>query len=80
MFKKILLTALIFTMVLALLPAVSVQASTLDDDPPSVDSPKTSNERLENIWAREQRIYDRIGNMAWTQGQYRLLLMLLKRH
>ena len=53
-FSKIISTALIAALGLAALPVTNVLAA--DDNPPA-----PSNERLERVWARQMRIYERTG-------------------
>lgn len=59
MFKKTLLTALVAALAIASLPLVSVSAAGVSDPPPQRD---VTPEKLEQIWARQQRIYERIGS------------------
>ena len=59
-FKKTLLIALVAALAVASLPLVGVSAAGLDDlNPPQGE---VSNERLERIWARQLRLYERLGN------------------
>lgn len=60
MFKKSLLIALVAALAVASLPLVSVAAAGLDD--PQPPQGQVSNERLERVWARQLRLYERIGN------------------
>ena len=70
--KTILLTgllrlfALIAVLGVAAMPIVSVSAAgdtlTIAYDPPIPSQGQVSNERLERVWARQLRIYQRIGN------------------
>lgn len=62
LFKKILLIALGAALVMASLPFVSVSAAGLND-PPAPTPGQTSNERLEKIWARQLRTYNRLGHV-----------------
>ena len=55
-FRKTVFVALILGMVLAPLPVTGVFA--MDEDPPQGD---VSNGRLEAIWARQLRIFNRLG-------------------
>ena len=60
MFKKTLLIALVAALAMASLPLVSVSAAGTNDPlPPQVQVP---NERLERVWARQLRLYEKIGN------------------
>jgi len=54
------LSALVAVLAMAAMPVVSVSAAG-EFDPPAPDRP-VSNERLERVWARQLRIYERIGN------------------
>ena len=56
-FKKTLLIALVAALAAASLPLVNASAAGLDDQ-----NPPQSNERLERIWARQLRLYERLGN------------------
>jgi hypothetical protein len=60
LFKKTLLIALIAVLAAASLPLVSASAAGLDDlNPPQG---QVSNKQLERVWARQLRLYERIGN------------------
>jgi hypothetical protein len=59
-FTKSLLIALVAALTVAGLPLVSVAAAGLDD--PQPPQGQVSNERLERVWARQLRLYERIGN------------------
>jgi hypothetical protein len=59
--KKIVLLALVAALGVASLPFVSVSAAGAYD-PPVPPQRQLSNERLERIWARQLRIYERLGN------------------
>lgn len=60
LFKKTLLIALVAALAAASLPLVGVSAAGTNDPlPPQGEAP---NERLERIWARQLRLYERIGN------------------
>ena len=59
-FKKTLLFALVAALVAASLPFVSVSAAGLND--PLPPQGQLSNERLERVWARQLRLYEKIGN------------------
>jgi len=58
-FKKTILFALVAALAVASLPFVSVSAAGAQD--PSTP-PQVSNERLENIWARQLRAYERMSH------------------
>lgn len=58
-FKKTILLAVIAALAAASLPFVSVAAAAEKD--PSTP-PQITNERLENIWARQLRAYERMGH------------------
>jgi hypothetical protein len=60
-FKKTLLIAMVAALAVASLPLVSASAAGAYDPPPP--ERKLSGERLENIWARQLRVYEKIG--AW---------------
>ncbi|NJC96137.1 MAG: hypothetical protein C3F07_12120 [Anaerolineales bacterium] len=59
-FRKSIMIALVAALAVASLPLVRVAAAA-ENDPPS-PSTEASHERLERIWARQLRIYERIGN------------------
>src|SRR5689334_21320479 len=59
LFTKTILLAVIVALAVASLPFVSVSAAGEKD--PSTP-PQVSNERLENIWARQLRAYERMGH------------------
>jgi len=61
-FKKTLLIALVAALAVASLPFVSVSAAGLDDPKPPQPQGQVSNERLERVWARQLRLYEKIGN------------------
>jgi len=54
--KKTLLIALVTALAAVSLPLVSVSAAGLDDP-----QPPQPNERLEKVWARQLRLYEKIG-------------------
>lgn len=62
LFSKMILFALVATLVMAALPFVSASAAG-EDDPPVPSQGQLSNERLERVWARQLRIYNRIGRV-----------------
>jgi len=59
-FKNTLLIALVAAMAAASLPLVRVSAAGLND--PNPPQGQMSNERLERVWARQLRLYEKIGN------------------
>lgn len=62
LFKKTVFLALITALGLAAMPFVSVfAAGEKDPTPPPAERGQISNERLERVWARQLRIYERIG-------------------
>jgi hypothetical protein len=60
-FKKTVLFALITALGLASLPFVSVAAQGANDPTPPAAQAEISNERLEKIWTRQLRSYERMG-------------------
>lgn len=58
-FKNTLLIALVAALAAASLPLVSVSAAGVSD--PLPPQGEVSNERLERIWARQLRLYERLG-------------------
>ncbi|GAB4457606.1 MAG: hypothetical protein Kow0070_09970 [Anaerolineales bacterium] len=60
LFKKTVLFALIAALAAASLPLAGVLAAGEDD--PLPPQGEVSNERLERIWARQLRLYQRLGN------------------
>jgi len=58
-FAKTLLIALVAALAVASLPLVSVSAAGEDD--PKPPQGQVSNERLERVWARQLRLYEKIG-------------------
>ena len=60
MFKKTVLIAMVAALAIAILPLMSASAAPATDDPPP--QREVSAERLEKIWARQLRLYERIGN------------------
>jgi len=63
-FKKTVLLALVAVLGLASLPFVSAAAQGANDPPPPPavqPSGQISNERLERVWARQLKIYERMG-------------------
>ena len=71
-FKKSMLIALIAALGLASLPFVSALAQGASDPTPPAGT--NSNERLEIIWARQLRIYDRIGRVDAFMEQIQSLI------
>lgn len=61
LFRKTIFVALIAALGLAALPVVSASAAGEYD--PSVPQRQTPEERLERIWARQLRIYERMGRV-----------------
>jgi hypothetical protein len=61
-FKKTLLIAMVAALAVASLPLVSASAAPFTDDPPPPER-ELSSERLEQILARQLRVYEKIG--AW---------------
>ena len=59
MFKKTLLIALVAALAVASLPLMSASAAPSTDDPPP--QREVSAERLEKVWARQLRLYEKIG-------------------
>ena len=59
-FKKTVLIAMVAALVIASLPLMSASAAPATDDPPP--QREVSAERLEKVWARQLRLYERIGN------------------
>ncbi|HSG43770.1 MAG TPA: hypothetical protein VLA72_11495, partial [Anaerolineales bacterium] len=59
MFQKTLLIAMVATMAVASLPVMSASAAPATDDPPP--QREVSAERLERVWARQLRLYEKIG-------------------
>ena len=58
-FKKTILFALVAALVLASLPLVSVAAQGANDPIPPAG--QVSNEKLEHVWARQLKLYERMG-------------------
>ena len=64
LFKKSILVVLVTALALAALPLTNVYASGLNDSTnPPADGTQLSNERLERVWTRLQRVYERQGNI-----------------
>jgi hypothetical protein len=61
LFRKTILFALVATLGVASLPFMRVSAAG-EYDPPVPEQRQISNERLERVWARQLRLYERIGN------------------
>ena len=59
-FNKTVLIALIAALALVSLPLTSVSAMGANE--PSAQQGVVSNERLEKVWARQLKVYERIGN------------------
>jgi len=60
MFKKTVLVALVAALAMTGLPLVSASAAPATDDPPP--QREVTPEKLEQIWARQQKVYERLGN------------------
>ena len=60
-FKKTLLIALVAALAVASVPLMSASAAPSTDDPRPAER-EVSAERLEKIWARQLRLYEKIGN------------------
>ena len=61
-FKKTLLIAVVAALAVASLPLVSALAAGENDPKPPQPDGQVSNEQLERIWARQLRLYERLGN------------------
>ena len=62
LFTKTVLLALVMALGLAALPFVSASAQGVyDPTPPPAEQGQFSNERLERVWARQLRVYERMG-------------------
>ena len=59
LFKKTMLLALVAALAVASLPFVSVSAAGADD--PNPPQGPVTNEKWEQVWARQQRTYEKIG-------------------
>jgi hypothetical protein len=59
MFKKTTLIALVTALAVASLPLMSASAAPASDNPPP--QREVSAERLEKVWARQLRIYEKVG-------------------
>ena len=59
LFKKTILFALVAALAVASLPFVSVAAQGAND--PTPPAGQVSNERLEKVWARQLKLYERMG-------------------
>ena len=60
MFNKTILLALVAALAVASLPLVSVSAAGEND--PKPPQGQVTSERLERVWARQLRLYEKIGN------------------
>jgi hypothetical protein len=58
-FKKTILFALVAALAVASLPLVSVSAAGADDPQPPQGT--VTNEKLEQVWARQQQAYEKLG-------------------
>jgi hypothetical protein len=69
-FKKTILLALVAALAVASLPFVSVAAQGAND--PTPPTGQVSNEKLERVWARQLKLYERMGKtdefVAKVQG------------
>ena|SRR6266511_3932668 len=61
-FKKTMLFALVVALAVASLPFVTASAAGTYDPPTPQPSGQITNERLENIWARQLHRYERLGH------------------
>ena len=59
LFKKTMLFALVAALAVASLPFVGVSAAGADD--PNPPQGPVTNEKLEQVWARQQRAYEKLG-------------------
>ncbi len=73
LFKKTVLFALVLVLGMAALPFVSVSAAG-EYDPTPPPQGKISNERLERVWARQLRIYERMGRTDEFVGRVQKLI------
>lgn len=62
LFKKTILFALIAALAIASLPLVSASAAGQYDPPTTDPTGQVTNEKLEQVWARQLRTYERIGH------------------
>jgi len=69
LFKKTILLALVAALGLASLPLVSVSAAGVYDPPAPVEK-QLSNERLEQIWARQLQRYERMGSRLEREDEF----------
>jgi len=64
LFRKTIFVALVIVLSLAATPFVSVFAAGKNDPtPPPAERRQISNERLERVWARQLRLYKRMGHI-----------------
>jgi hypothetical protein len=61
--KKVLLSVLVAALALAAFPLTNVYAAGNDDPPTPPKDGRLLNERLEKIWAREMKVYERLGKV-----------------
>lgn len=61
MLKKTILFALVAALAVASLPFVSVAAQGANDPTPPAAQAEVSNEKLEQVWARQLKAYERMG-------------------
>lgn len=64
LFKKMILAALVFALALIAFPLTGVSAAGQTDPLPPAQEKGPSNERLERIWARMNRRYERLGKFS----------------
>jgi hypothetical protein len=69
LFKKTILLALVAALGLASLPLVNVSAAG-EYDPPTPGGKQLSNERLEQVWARQLERYERIGQRFEREDEF----------
>lgn len=69
LFRKTVLIALVAALAVASLPFVSVSAAGAYD-PPVPEEKQLSNERLERVWARQLRIYERMGKRFDREDEF----------
>jgi len=72
-FKKTILFALIAALGMASLPFVSVAAQGADDPTPP-PAGQVSNEKLEKVWARQLKLYERLGKTEELVAKVQKLL------
>jgi hypothetical protein len=65
--KKSIMIALILSLGLAALPFANAHAAG-SDDPATPPAAQSANQRLENLWSREQQVYQRAGELLTKAG------------